>query len=176
MIGGGSPRVVPTRAATAAALLGIACLSACGSGTRHLDSVKIERSIQQSVAQQRGLHSTVTCPAQVPQEAGRVFTCDAHLDVGIYPVTVTEIGSGGQVRFADRRPLIVLNIAKVRRAIETSVSRQRKVSASVSCPSEVLQRAGIVFRCTAVVEGTSHRYPFAVTELDNAGHVRFLGI
>jgi hypothetical protein len=37
----------------------------------------------------------------------------------------------------------------------------------------VIQKAGIVFTCTATVAGRS--YPFAVTEVDDHGHVRYVG-
>jgi len=100
--------------------------------------------------------------------------CAVHLDVGDYPVTVTEINGVGRVRFRDERPLVVLNTAKTQRVIQASVFSQRRLRASVSCPAEVLQQAGLVFRCTAVIDGAFRRYPFIVTEVDRAGHVRDL--
>lgn len=162
-------------AAVPAGLLAVLCLSACGSGAQSLGSAKIERSIQESILKERGLRTTVSCPAGIPPDAGRSFTCEAHLDVGAYPLTVTEVDSSGKVRYQDPRPLIVLNIARVERAIEASISSQRHVSARASCPGEVLQRAGIAFRCTAVIDGTTRLYPFAVSELDSSGHVRYAG-
>jgi hypothetical protein len=38
----------------------------------------------------------------------------------------------------------------------------------------VLQRAGVSFRCTAIVAGKS--YLFAVDETNSAGHVRYVGL
>jgi len=157
------------------ALLAAVCVSACGSGARSLDSAKVERAIATSILKEHDLNAVVACPSKVPQKAGRVFTCAARLDVGSYPVAVTEINSSGQVRYQDDRPLVVLNIAKVQRAIEASVFGQRRLRATASCPSEVLQQAGLVFRCTVVVDGGARRYPFVVSEVDNAGHVRYLG-
>jgi hypothetical protein len=159
----------------AMALFASVCLSACGSSTRTLDSVTVERAIANSILRERGLYTTVACPSKVPQLAGRVFTCTARLDVGAYPVTVTEINGSGRVGFQDERPLVVLNVAKVQRAIEASVLGQRHLRASAYCPAEVLQRAGLVFQCTAVIDGESHRYPFVVSQLDDAGHVRYVG-
>jgi hypothetical protein len=159
----------------AAAMLAAICVSACGSSTRTLDSAKVERAIASSIRDERGLYTTVLCPSKVVQQAGHVFTCTARLDVGTYPVTATEIG-GGQVRFHDDARLIGLDVAKVRRAIQASVFSQRRKHATVSCPAEVLQRAGLVFRCTAVIEGAQRRYPFIVSEVGNAGHVRYLGV
>ena len=96
--------------------------------------------------------------------------------MGTYPVTVTEIDGAGQVRYQDNRPLVVLNVAKVEQAIETSVFDQRRLRASTSCPAEVLQQAGLVVRCAAVIDGGARRYPFMVSEVDNAGHVRYVGV
>jgi hypothetical protein len=159
----------------ATVLLASVCVSACGSSTRNLDSVTVERAIARSILSERGLYTTVACPSKVPQLAGRVFRCMARLDVGSYPVTVTEINGNGHVGFQDERPLVVLNVAKVQRAIEASVFDQRHLRATASCPAEVLQRAGLVFQCTAAIDGEAHRYPFVVSELDDAGHVRYVG-
>lgn len=162
-------------AALVAGLLGPLCLSACGSSTQSLDSAKIEHSIAQSILKEHGLHATVICPSGMGVQKGQSFTCAAHLDVGAYFVTVTETNSSGHVRYSGRRPLTALNIAKVQRAIEDSIFRQRHASAKASCPPEVLQQAGLSFRCTAVIHGSSRHYPFAVSETDNAGHVRYVG-
>lgn len=124
---------------------------------------------------ERGLDSIVACPAGIPQQQGHVFVCAARLDVGSYPVTVTEINSSGKVRYGDAAPLVVLNVAKIERSIEASVFTQRRLRATASCPVEVKQEAGLVFRCIAVIDGTPQRYPFVVSEVDNAGHVRYLG-
>lgn len=162
----------------AGAIVVAVCVSACGSSgssTRTLDSAKVERAIASAILHERGLDTLVACPSKVMQQAGRVFTCTARLDVGAYPVTVTEVGGGGEVRFQDRTPLVGLDIARVRHAIEASVFSQRRKHATVSCPAEVLQRAGLVFRCTAVIAGGARRYPFIVSEVDGAGHVQYVG-
>jgi hypothetical protein len=141
-----------------------------------LDSPKVERAIANSILHERGLDTAVACPPKVLQQAGHVFTCTARLDVGTYPVTATEIGDSGQVRFQNTAPLVGLDIADVQRSIQASVLSQRGEHATVSCPAEVLQRAGLKFTCTAVIEGAPRRYPFVVSEIGNAGHVRYVGI
>jgi hypothetical protein len=172
---GGSRLFLAKLTGVATVLLVSVCVSACGSSTRNLDSVTVERAIAKSILRERGLYTTVACPSKVPQLVRRVFTCTARLDVGRYPVMVTEINGSGRVGFQDERPLVVLNVAKVQRAIEASVFHQRHLRATASCPAEVLQRAGLVFQCTAVIDGEAHRYPFVVSELDDAGHVRYVG-
>ncbi len=158
------------------ALLSVPCLSACGSsGTTTLNTAKIGRAIAESILRQHGIHVMVACPSKLARRAGEVFTCRARLDVGSYPVTVTEIGDNGHVRYGNTRPLTILNIAKVEHAIATSVRDERRLRAAVSCPAEVLQQKGLVFRCSAVIQGGMRRYPFVVREIDEAGHVRYLG-
>jgi Domain of unknown function (DUF4333) len=173
------PRHPNTPIGVAAAMLAAVCVSACGSSgssTRSLDSAKVERAIADSILHERGLYTKVACPSKVVQRAGHAFTCTARLDVGSYPVTATEIGDSGQVRFQDTAPLVGLDVADVQRSIQVSVLDQRGEHATVSCPAEVLQRAGLKFTCTAVVEGATRRYPFVVSEVGDAGHVRYVGV
>lgn len=161
--------------AIALALVAGACVSACGSGTKTLDSAKVERAIANSIAREHGLYTNVICPADIPQRAGRAFTCTARLQVGDYTVGVTETDGSGHVAYQSDSPLIALDVAKVQRAIEASIFAQRGVRAKAACPAEVRQQAGLAFRCTAAVNGSSQSYPFTVSQLDGAGDVRYIG-
>jgi hypothetical protein len=157
---------------TAVVLVG-PLLSGCGSSTPTLSTVTEERAIAASIQTQHHLHATVHCPSKPPRQAGFTFTCTAMFDIGTYPVTVTETNGRGHVRYQDQDPLVTLDIAKVEQSITQSIRSQRRLSATVTCPAEVLQKAGIVFTCTATVSGRG--YPFAVTEVDDHGHVRYVG-
>jgi hypothetical protein len=156
----------------AAVLLG-SSLSGCGSSTPALNTVTVERAIAASIMTQHHLYAAVRCPSKAPRRAGYVFTCMAELDVGTYPVTVTETNGSGHVVYQDQDPLATLDIARVEQSIRQSIRSQRRLSSTVTCPAEVLQKAGIVFTCTATVSGRG--YPFAVTEVDGDGHVRYVG-
>jgi hypothetical protein len=178
-MGARRPRHGDTLIGLAGAILVAVCVSACGSSgssVRTLDSVKVERAIASSILREHGLDTMVACPSKVVQQAGHTFACTARLDVGAYPVTATEVGDSGQVRVQDSALLVGLDIADVRRSIDASVFSQRGRHATVSCPAEVLQRAGLKFTCTAVIEGASRGYPFVVSEVGNAGHVRYTGV
>ncbi len=167
---------VPRRArpfGLTAAVLVVPLLSACGSSTPTLNTVTEERAIAASILTQHHLHAAVQCPSNPPRKAGFTFTCTAKFDVGTYLVTVTETNGRGHVRYQDQDPLATLDIAKVEQSIVQSIRTQRRLSATVGCPEEVLQKVGIVFSCTATVSG--RRYPFAVTEVDGNGHVRYVG-
>lgn len=159
--------------------LAVALLCAgCGSGStapRTLDVAKVETAIVRSIQKERGLTAAVQCPASVPQRDGYKFACEAVLDAGAYPVSVIETDSSGHVRYENARPLVVLDVTKVEQAIETSVYSQRRLHATVQCPAEVLQAAGVAFNCTAAVAGSARQYPFRVTEIDAHGHVRYIG-
>jgi hypothetical protein len=157
----------------AAAVLVAPLLSGCGSSAPTLNTVTEERAIAASILTQHHLYAAVRCPSKPPRKAGFTFTCTAKFDVGTYPVTVTETNGRGHVVYQDQEPLTTLDIAKVEQSITQSIRSQRRLSSAVSCPAEVLQKAGIVFTCTATVAGRG--YPFAVTEVDGDGHVRYIG-
>jgi hypothetical protein len=157
---------------TAAVLVAL-LLSACGSSTPTLNTITEERAIAASILTQHHLHAAVRCPSNPPRKAGFTFTCTAKFDVGTYPVTVSETNGRGHVRYQDQNPLVALDIAKVEQSIRESISSQRRLNSTVACPTEVLQKAGIVFTCIATVSGRG--YPFAVTEVDDSGHVRYVG-
>src|ERR1700730_11108461 len=149
------------------------CVAGCGSSTPSLQTAPIAHAIARSILAQRNITTTVHCPPPVPRRAGVEFRCTAQLDVGSYPVSVREINASGHVRYGNAAPLVVLEIQKVQNAIAASVLAQRHLTAVVACPAEVIQQAGVSFTCTAKVNGA--RYPFAVTETNARGHVRYEG-
>jgi hypothetical protein len=156
-----------------AAAVFVVSLAGCGKAGPTLNTVTVQRAIASSILAQHHLHAQVRCPSDTPREKGVAFTCAARFDVGTYPVSVTEVNDKGRVRYQNAAPLVALDIPKVKRAIEQSIRAQRHMSSTVACPAEVIQRAGIVFTCTAAVNGRS--YPFTVTEVDGNGHVRYEG-
>jgi hypothetical protein len=148
-------------------------LGSCGSHTQTLSTASIERAIAQSIVAERDARTHVECPRKVRREAGVIFKCTAQLEVGAYPVLVTETNDGGHVSYENSSRLVVLDVAKVRQAIGASILRQRHLHSTVACPAQVLQQAGVRFTCIAMVNGRPH--PFDVTEIDSDGHVRYLG-
>jgi len=150
-------------------------MAGCGGGGHELNSASVQHAIEQTVLAQRGLRTPVSCPSSIPQSAGHTFTCTASLSVGTFAVDVTETDANGHVRYAEQQPLRVLDIVKVEQAIQAAAATQRHVTATVSCPPNVLQAAGVAFRCVAVAHGSTRQYPFAVTEIDGNGHVRYVG-
>jgi hypothetical protein len=64
-----------------------------------------------------------------------------------------------------------LNTSTVEQAIAASILAQRHAHVTVACPSDVAQRAGVVFTCTAKLQ--AGKYPVTVTQLNNIGYVRY---
>ena len=90
-------RVRRTGTSAVVALTCAALLGACGSSSSTssggaktvLNTVRVSRSIEESVLKERKLHATVVCPAGVPQEAGRTFECQAVTRAAKAPHTTT---------------------------------------------------------------------------------------
>jgi hypothetical protein len=67
---------------------------------------------------------------------------------------------------------VVLNTDRVARSIQASILSQRHLDSTVSCPHNIIQKAGVVFECDATVHG--HQFNVFVTETDGDGHVVFV--
>jgi hypothetical protein len=69
-----------------------------------LNVAKVQQAIWLSILRQRRLRSTVTCPAEVLQQAGVTFTCNAVISgKGYrYPFAVREVDSKGHVQYLGR--------------------------------------------------------------------------
>ncbi len=162
--------------AIALAVMAVAALAGCGSSAAKptdLNTVVMERAIAGSILTERHIYTLVSCPAKVPQQKGHTFTCEARLTVGKYPVHVTEVDSDGHVRYGNQAALVALDTARVQRTIEASILAQRGLHAKVRCPASVLQKKGLSFTCKASVGAKS--YPFAVTQVNGHGYVKFIG-
>lgn len=168
-----------------ATLLATALLAGgCGSGgsTPTLKTTPIAKAIAKSFLDQRHIYTKVHCPHDVPQQKGHGFECTAILDVGRYPVSVDQTNDQGHVTWGSKKPLTVLNVARIRSAIRRTVLKTKHVRAHVDCPSMILQKQGLTFSCFATVaagEATAKikagRYTLTVTETDDAGHVKYAG-
>jgi hypothetical protein len=68
---------------TALAIGGLLAIAGCGSSGsspsthKKLDTYRVALAIQQTIATQRHLRSTVLCPTNIPQAKGVRFTCVA---------------------------------------------------------------------------------------------------
>jgi hypothetical protein len=106
-------RIVRARRGITVAVAAAACaalMSACGgssssssTATTNVNTRQVAASIEQSILSKRHLHSTVTCPAAVPQEKGKTFVCIATTHSGTTvsktPFKVTVENSKGYVTY-----------------------------------------------------------------------------
>ena len=67
-----------------------------------------------------------------------------------------------------------LDNEKIERAIEHSVRTQRHLVANARCPALEVRKKGTVFTCQ-VFTSDGARTTFRVTEVDSAGHVKYIG-
>lgn len=91
-------------AAAAIAAVGIA-LAACGKSDDPptiLNTEKVERAIEQSIAEQRGKNARVSCPSGVHQKKGLEFACTAVVKRTSTRFVVTQRDDAGQVHYEAR--------------------------------------------------------------------------
>jgi Domain of unknown function (DUF4333) len=83
-------------------------------------------------------------------------------------------GSGTKTVTVHAPPVrpVLLDTARVQRAIADSILARRGLHSSVVCPRSVRQITGAHFDCTATVNGRT--YIVAVTQVDSAGHVTYI--
>ena len=67
---------------------------------------------------------------------------------------------------------VILNTDKDERSIEASILSQRRLPSTVRCPVNIVQKAGVVFRCVASVRGRD--FQVVVTQTDGNGHVVYV--
>jgi hypothetical protein len=95
-------RIWPGLLAVAAVFAALSLtLATCGSSApiKTLDSQKIERAIERSSLAQRGAHALVSCPSNVPQRKGLVFSCMAKVGETGTRFIVTQQDGAGHVRY-----------------------------------------------------------------------------
>ena len=117
---------------------------------------------------------------QIPEQSESVRTQIRRADAfrgGVLPAVLAAIlalglavsASGGSGPSSTSATL--LNPRKVERAIQRSAMAQRVKHATVTCPSDVHQKQGATFSCTATVGRSSTQ--FVVTQLDGSGDVHY---
>jgi hypothetical protein len=88
--------------ALASVAFGLVALSGCGSDDPErviLDTERVERSIEQSVKEQRNLEADVSCPVNIEQKKGNDFTCVAKVRGKEFEFRVTQTDSEGHVTY-----------------------------------------------------------------------------
>lgn len=105
-----STQASPRRAARATGIVALAVVSLATAGCGGkgddnptiLNTEKVERAIERSVALQRGKTAHVSCPSGVHQKKGLVFKCSAVVKRQSTPFVVTQQDGAGRVRYEAR--------------------------------------------------------------------------
>ena len=104
-----STQASPRRAARVTGIVALAVVSlaaaGCGGGDDNptiLNTEKVERAIERSVALQRGKTAHVSCPSGVHQKKGLVFNCTAVVKRQSTQFVVTQQDGAGRVRYVAR--------------------------------------------------------------------------
>ncbi|MEA2422816.1 MAG: hypothetical protein QOF55_1915 [Thermoleophilaceae bacterium] len=94
------------RAAGAIALVAVSLtVAACGksdSGPTILNTEKVERAIERSIADQRGANARVSCPSGVHQKKGLQFRCTATVKHKTTRFVVDQRDAAGNVHYEAR--------------------------------------------------------------------------
>jgi hypothetical protein len=85
------------------ALVIAAALTGCGSDeVVILNTERVERAIEASIQQKRGLEAHVSCPSGVHQKQGLTFQCVAQLKNGTTRFEVKQTDDRGHVTYVGR--------------------------------------------------------------------------
>jgi hypothetical protein len=180
------------------AALAAAAIAACGgsagagAGTSNGSSVRpaiaagstinpqeVAAAITSSATSERHATPTVVCPAGVPLATGEQFYCVAEVGSQVTPFKVTETSDTGAVRYVgvSAKSVPVINAVKVARSIRESIRSERKITATVACPSGIPRQQGLQFVCTATTTAAQTKRPgvtdFVVTEQNSRGFVSY---
>lgn len=86
-------------AAVLVALAAAGCGSSSSAKPKILDTERVERAIEQSILQKRGIHAMVSCPSGIERKKGTKFRCSASYKGRITPFLVTEDDDKGSVHY-----------------------------------------------------------------------------
>ncbi len=95
-------RTLAAAALIAASFIVAACGKDDAKAATILNTEKVERAIERSVAAQRGKTARVSCPSGVHQKKGLTFSCTATVKRVNTQFVVSQKDGAGRVRYAAR--------------------------------------------------------------------------
>jgi hypothetical protein len=128
--------------------------TALGCGDDTLDASKVEQGIEQDLSSATAQIASVSCPADMKEEEGKQFTCDAKLEGGgKAQVTVTQTDDRGNAVYAFKPGTMELADDAVEPVIEESLAARGVEGAQVDCPSLMPVADGATATCDATGAG-----------------------
>jgi hypothetical protein len=154
--------------------LGVAALFLFGS--KVLDTAEAEREIARITEEQAGLAATdVSCPDDVPLEAGTTTTCTGTLDGQPISFTVEQTDDEGNVQIASVEDFVI--IANVEAALSQQVGAEAQVEVTTTCDaggrSVLVEGFGTPIPCTVTNATDATDSLDVIATVDDAGNVSY---
>jgi hypothetical protein len=183
--GFGTPQQPPRRrtgaliAGIVAAVLAIVGLGVAALflfGTKLLDTAEAEREIARITEAQAGLApSDVTCPDDVPLQAGTTTTCTGTLDGQPISFTVEQTDDEGNVQIASVEDFVI--IANVEAALSQQVGAEAGVEVTTTCDADgrvlLVDGFGTPIPCTVTNATDPTDSLDVIATVDDAGNVSY---
>jgi hypothetical protein len=162
-----------------AAVLGVVGLGVAALflfGTRLLDTAEAEREIVRITEEQAGLAATdVTCPDDVPLQAGTTTTCTGTLDGQPIRFTVEQTDDEGNVQIASVEDFVI--IANVEAALSQQVGAEAQVEVTTTCDADgrsvLVEGLGTPIPCTVTNATDATDRLDVIATVDDAGNVTY---
>jgi hypothetical protein len=149
----------------------VSVLALAGCGPRELDMQKVKDLISNMIKTQVGANvKGVTCPDKRELKAGDSFECQAEIDQGKVPVTITQKDATGQISAELKSAILVATVME--KAIATNIKQTTGTDVTVDCgPRFRPSTPNDTFNCTAKAGAESETVK--VTVKDDKGNVNF---
>ena len=127
----------------------VSVLALAGCGPHELDMQKVKDLISNMIKTQVGATvKAVTCPDKREIKAGDSFECQAEIEYGKVPVTVTQKDAAGSIN-AELK-YVILPAADVEKGIAANIKQNSGIDAKVDCgPRYRPSTPNDTFDCTA---------------------------
>lgn len=154
--------------------LGIAALFLFG--TKLLDTAEAEREIARITEEDAGLApSDVSCPDDVPLQAGTTTTCTGTLDDQPISFTVEQTDDEGNVQIASVEDFVI--IANVEAALSQQVGAEAQVEVTTTCDADgrsvLVEGFGTPIPCTVTNATDATDSLDVIATVDDAGNVTY---
>jgi hypothetical protein len=145
-------------------------------GGRTLDTAEAERQIARITEEQAGVAPTqVSCPEDVPLEAGTTTRCTAQLDGQPISFTVRQTDDEGNVRVDSDSSFVI--VAAVEQSLTQQVGDAAGVPVTATCDTGgrtvLVDGAGTPIPCTVTNTGDATDTLDVVATVDDQGAVSY---
>lgn len=158
------------------AIVGLGVAALFLFGTKLLDTAEAEREIARITEEQAGLAaSDVSCPDDVPLQAGTTTTCTGTLDGQPISFTVEQTDDEGNVQIASVEDFVI--IANVEAALSQQVGAEAQVEVTTTCDADgrsvLVEGFGTPIPCTVTNATDATDSLDVIATVDDGGNVTY---